>query len=88
MVIENGQSLNVCFLHVVLVLSSILIATSVPEVGEVFVLYHYLCSFIALAVCMCSVMCHREPRVNGHLWNMQLEEYVYAVGCYRQHHVQ
>lgn len=62
-VIDNGQSLNVCILHVVLALSFIFIPSSVPEVGEVFVLQHYLCPFIALAVCMYSVMCHRETRV-------------------------
>jgi hypothetical protein len=62
-VIDKGQSLNVCILHVVLALCFIIIPGSVPEVGEVFVLQHYLCPFIALAVCMCSVMCHRKTRV-------------------------
>jgi hypothetical protein len=62
-VLDKGQSLNVCILHVVLALSFIFIPSSMPEVGEVFVLQHYLCSFIALAVCMCSVMCHKETRV-------------------------
>jgi hypothetical protein len=62
-VIDKGQSLIVCILHVVLVLSFILIPSSVPEVGEVFVLQHYLCPFIALAICICSVMCHRETHV-------------------------
>jgi len=36
-VIDKGQSLNVCILHVVLALSFIFILSSVPEVGEVFV---------------------------------------------------
>lgn len=62
-VIDKGQSLKVCILHVVLALSLIVIPSSVPEVGEVFVLQHYLCPFIALAICMCSVMCHRETHV-------------------------
>jgi len=62
-VIDKGHSLNVCILHVVLALSFIFIPNTVPEVGEVFVLQLYLCPFIALAVCMCSVMCHRETHV-------------------------
>lgn len=63
MVIDKGQSLNACLLHVVLALSFIFIPSSVPEVGEVFVLQHYMCLFIELAICTCSVMCHRETPV-------------------------
>lgn len=62
-VIDKGQSLNVCILHVVLALSFIFIRSRVPEVGEVFVLQYYLCPFIALAICMYSAMCHRETHV-------------------------
>jgi hypothetical protein len=42
-VIDKGQSLNACLLHVVLALCCIFIPSSVPEVGEVFVLQHYVC---------------------------------------------
>jgi hypothetical protein len=49
-VIDKGQSLNMCILHVVLALSFISIRSSMPEIGEVFVLQHYLCPFIALAI--------------------------------------
>jgi len=62
-VIDKGQSLNVCILHVVLALSFIFIPSNVPQFGEVFVLQYYLCPFIALAICMYSVMCHRETHV-------------------------
>jgi hypothetical protein len=82
-VIDKEQSLNAYILNVVLALSFIFIPSSVPEVGEMFVLQHYLCPFIALALCICSVMCHRERHVH-----VQLEESVYAMGCDREHHVQ
>lgn len=62
-VIDKGQSLNVCILHVVLALPFTFISSSVREVGEVFVLQHYLCPFTAFSICMCSVMCHRETHV-------------------------
>lgn len=62
-VIDKRQSFNACILRVVLALSFIFIPRSVPEVGEVFVLQHYVCPFIALAICMYSVMRHRETHV-------------------------